>query len=375
MLLFSVIPMSVFAEGTDTYQKISDGQEFVTGKYVMAVDTGYAVGPMDGTWVSAIAVDIASDSITDPDSSIVVDLEVNGSSVKIKLSDGNYIAPAGGNTNGIESGDYEWAWTEENGSFVFSGTGDDTVVLASNKGSQNRFRGYKTTTATGNPNGYPYQFALYKLTDEGSSGTTVAAPMASPMAGSVASGTEITLSSTTQDALIYYTLDGSDPSNSENTARQLYADDNKPVITEDCTLKAVAVLNGVTSAVQTLSYTIEEEAPLQDGDKVVIYAPAYNKALSSEKTGFYNVGTDITVADGVVSGYTDANIWTVIANDDGSYSFQQDGQSIGLGESFSSMDLGAIYDDWEVIELDDGTFNIKNIGRGNYMEWYYHIKY
>lgn len=371
LLLFSVIPMSVFAEGTDTYQKISDGQEFVTGKYVMAVDTGYAVGPMDGTWVSAIAVDIASDSITDPDSSIVVDLEVNGSSVKIKLSDGNYIAPAGGNTNGIESGDYEWAWTEENGSFVFSGTGDDTVVLASNKGSQNRFRGYKTTTATGNPNGYPYQFALYKLTDEGSSGTTVAAPMASPMAGSVASGTEITLSSTTQDALIYYTLDGSDPSNSENTARQLYADDNKPVITEDCTLKAVAVLNGVTSAVQTLSYTIEEEAPLQDGDKVVIYAPAYNKALSSEKTGFYNVGTDITVADGVVSGYTDANIWTVIANDDGSYSFQQDGQSIGLGESFSSMDLGAIYDDWEVIELDDGTFNIKNIGRGNYMEWYY----
>ena len=40
--------------------------------------------------------------------------------------------------------------------------------------------------------------------------------------------------------------------------------------------------------------------------------PEYNKALSSEKTGFYNVGTDITVgSDGAVTGYTAANIWTV----------------------------------------------------------------
>ncbi|MBM6804892.1 hypothetical protein H6B07_20190, partial [Mediterraneibacter glycyrrhizinilyticus] len=34
--------------------------------------------------------------------------------------------------------------------------------------------------------------------------------------------------------------------------------DNMPVITEDCTLKAAAVLEGVYSAVQTLQYTVSD---------------------------------------------------------------------------------------------------------------------
>ena len=371
LLLVSVVPTAVFAAGTETYQKISDAAEFETGKYVMAVDTGYAVGPIDGTWVSAVKVTPEGNVITDPDAGMVVDLEVADSSVKIKLSDGNYIAPKGGNNNGIQAGEYDWAWSVENGKFVFSGTEDDTVVLASNKSSQNKFRGYKKATATGNPNGYPYQFTLYKLAESGSGEQTVAAPLADPMAGAVASGAEITLSTATPNAQIYYTLDGSDPADANNTARKLYSADNKPVITEACTLKAVAVLGASMSAVQQLSYTIKGEAVLEDGDQVVIYAPEYNKALSSEKTGFYNVGTDITVgSDGTVTGYTDADVWTVVANDDGTYSFQQGGKNIGLGDSYASMDLGAVHDDWEVIDLEDGTYNIKNTGRGNYMEWY-----
>ena len=530
LLLVSVVPTAVFAAGTETYQKISDAAEFETGKYVMAVDTGYAVGPIDGTWVSAVKVTPEGNVITDPDAGMVVDLEVADSSVKIKLSDGNYIAPKGGNNNGIEIGQYDWAWSVENGKFVFSGTEDDTVVLASNKSSQNKFRGYKKATATGNPNGYPYQFTLYKLTESGSGEQTVAAPLADPAAGVVASGAEITLSTATPNAQIYYTLDGSDPADANNTARKLYSADNKPVITEACTLKAVAVLEGAYSAVQTLQYTVqgpeagslvtelkdgdevviylpsskkavstqasgnrlaaanasvtdgilstdaenvvftvetengetfrfkaedkyltsgatgnsltleseagqysqwtledadngsfikntaaqyngnpqyieyynsnfttygknsyaneaiytfqfyyapegavtpEPGAPIKDGDQVVIYAPEYNKALSSEKAGFYNVGTDITIGpDGAVTGYTDADIWTVVANDDGTYSFQQGGKNIGLGDSYASMDLGAVHDDWKVIALDDGTYNIKNTGRGNYMEWH-----
>jgi len=370
LLLFSVIPTAVLAEETDTYQKITDAAELETGKYVMAVDTGYAVGPMDGTWVSAVAVTPEGDTITSPDTGIVADLEVQENSVRIKLSDGTYIAPKGGNNNGIKEGEYSWAWVEENGKFVFSGTGDDTVVLASNKGSENKFRGYKQTTATSNPAGYLHQFTLYKLTG-GSGETVIAAPAADPMAGAVAPGTEITLSTTTQNAQIYYTLDGSDPADESNANRKLYSSDNKPVITEDCTLKAVAVLGASVSAMQTLSYTVTEEAPIKDGDQVVIYAPAYSKALSSEKTGYYNKGTDITIeSGGTLTGYTDADIWTVVDNGDGTYSFQQDGKNIGLGDEFAGMDLGAVHDDWEVIDLGDGNFNIKNTGRGNYMEWY-----
>ena len=83
------------------------------------------------------------------------------------------------------------------------------------------------------------------------------------------------------------------------------------------------------------------------------------------------MGTDITVkADGTVTGYGASDIWTVVANDDGTYSFQQNGENIGLADSHASMDLGAVHDDWELIDLGDGLYNVKNTGRGNYMEWY-----
>ena len=114
----------------------------------------------------------------------------------------------------------------------------------------------------------------------------------------------------------------------------------------------------------------ETNAPIAAGDQVVIYAPAYNKALSSEKTGFYNVGTDITVSEGTVSGYGENDVWTVVDNGDNTYSFQQNGRNIGLGESYASMDLGAVNDDWELIDLGNGRYNIRNTVRGNYMEWY-----
>ena len=201
--------------------------------------------------------------------------------------------------------------------------------MASNKGSENKFRGYKSTTAEGNPAGYPYQFTLYKLTQDSGEEAAVAAPAADPQAGEVEAGTQITLSSSTVGAQIYYTLDGSDPSDANNAVRQQYNDSNKPVIQEACALKAVAVLDGVCSAVQTLSYTIKTDVPqpvptvpFADGDQIVIYAPAYNVALSSEKTGqYYNVGTPVTITDGKVEGYGAADIWTVKDNGDGTYSF------------------------------------------------------
>ena len=372
--------------------------------------------------------------------------------------------------------------------------------------------------------------------DPGEGGdTTVAAPQADPQAGAVASGTEITLSTTTSGASIYYTLNGNDPTGTASETEFLYSDASKPKIegevSAEVTLKAIAVLGESRSAVQTLTYTIKEEeyvynqittleelkkggnlalvantdhgymamsteydsihnsfegtpvtieggvltgedvpvwkvaatedgislslegqylqnaqnngglrlwdeefswvptvvegdafhlqsltdhavtrylawddddfrdyfaayslsnpdryrgdllvfrqeektetnAPIADGDQVVIYAPTYNKALSSEKTGFYNVGTDITVSEGTVSGYGENDVWTVVDNGDNTYSFQQNGQNIGLGESYASMDLGAVNDDWKLIDLGNGLYNIQNTVRGNYMEWY-----
>ena len=341
----------------------------------MVTDTGYAPGKLDESWISAVQV--AEGTIPDA----IWTLTVTGEEVTLKDSNGKFVAPKGGNNNGIKEGEYKWNWSFEDGKFTFAGQGDDTVVLASNKSSENKFRAYKTTTVSGRPNSYPSEFTLYKADDASQGGeVTVAAPQANPQAGAVASGTEITLSTTTSGASIYYTLNGNDPTGTASETEFLYSDASKPKIegevSAEVTLKAIAVLGENKSAVQTLNYTIQEdepttEAPIADGDQVVIYNPAYHMALSSEKVStYYNKGVDVTLTDGVLSGYGDTEVWTVVANDDGSYSFRQNGQNIGLGEKFTSMNLGEVYDDWAIIDLGGGLYNIQNTVRGNYMEWY-----
>ena len=362
-LLIGSAPSSGAAGSGDeaTWTQVTSADQFTTGQYYMVTDTRYAPGVLDGSWVTAVE---AANAATDA----VWTLTVTGDSVTLTDVNGVSIAPKGGNNNGIVSGEYSWKWETANSKFTFSGQGDDTVILASNKGESNKFRAYKTTTVSGNPNGYPSEFTLYRL-EGGSSEATVAAPQASPQAGAVVSGTEITLTCTTSGASIYYTLDGTDPT----TNSTLYNDNNKPTITANCTLKAVAIKDGVSSAVQTVEYTIkaESEAPIAGGDKVVIYNPAYNKALSAEYTGFYNKGTAVSIGgDGTLSGYTNSDIWTVHDNKDGTWSFSYNGQNLGMGDQYTSMPLGEKNDKWKLVEAADGTWYIKNTVRDAYIEWY-----
>lgn len=367
-LLIGSAPSSGAAGSGDeaTWTQVTSADQFTTGQYYMVTDTRYAPGVLDGSWVTAVE---AANAATDA----VWTLTVTGDSVTLTDANGVSVAPKGGNNNGIEQGDYDWAWSFNNGKFTFSGQDSDTVVLASNTTKttgENRFRAYKTTTVNRNPDQYPSEFTLYQLTDGGSvTPGTVAAPQASPQAGAVVSGTEITLTCTTSGASIYYTLDGTDPT----TSSTLYYDNNRPTITANCTLKAVAIKDGVSSAVQTVEYTIkaESEAPIAGGDKVVIYNPAYNKALSAEYTGFYNKGTAVSIGgDGTLSGYTNSDIWTVHDNKDGTWSFSYNGQNLGMGDQYTSMPLGEKNDKWELVEAADGTWYIKNTVRDAYIEWY-----
>ena len=367
-LLIGSAPSSGAAGSGDetTWTQVTSADQFTTGQYYMVTDTRYAPGVLDGSWVTAVE---AANAATDA----VWTLTVTGDSVTLTDANGVSVAPKGGNNNGIEQGDYDWAWFFNNGKFTFSGQDSDTVVLASNTTKttgENRFRAYKTTTVNRNPDQYPSEFTLYQLTDGGSvTPGTVAAPQASPQAGAVVSGTEITLTCTTSGASIYYTLDGTDPT----TSSTLYYDNNRPTITANCTLKAVAIKDGVSSAVQTVEYTIkaESEAPIAGGDKVVIYNPAYNKALSAEYTGFYNKGTAVSIGgDGTLSGYTNSDIWTVHDNKDGTWSFSYNGQNLGMGDQYTSMPLGEKNDKWKLVEAADGTWYIKNTVRDAYIEWY-----
>ena len=109
--------------------------------------------------------------------------------------------------------------------------------------------------------------------------------------------------------------------------------------------------------------------PIYHGEKVVIYNPAYGKALSGTYNGFYNNGTDVSVADGIVRGFTAGDVWTVIDNGDGTWSFAYNGQNIGMDDEHASMPLGGTNDKWVLEETDNGLFYIKNTVRAAYMEY------
>ena len=113
-------------------------------------------------------------------------------------------------------------------------------------------------------------------------------------------------------------------------------------------------------------------APLKNGDQVVIYNPANLKALSSEYTGFYNKGTDVTLTGGKLAGFTEADIWTVGVNADGSYTFSTaDGKKLSMDEKYSSTPLDKAHTAWTLEQAAiEGCYYIKNVGRSSYLEWY-----
>ena len=111
---------------------------------------------------------------------------------------------------------------------------------------------------------------------------------------------------------------------------------------------------------------------LSDGDTVVIFNPANGKALSSEYSGFYNKGTDVKLADGKLSGYTKADIWTVGINADGTYTFSTaDGKKLAMNAENSSMPLDGTNPNWQITAAKTADcFYIQNTARKNYVEWY-----
>ena len=109
---------------------------------------------------------------------------------------------------------------------------------------------------------------------------------------------------------------------------------------------------------------------LKTGDKVYIVAPAYNMALSATKVStYYNKGVDVS---GGFAGLTDAEIWVVTVNADGSYTFTSlsTGKALALAADYASLNDEGANNTWNLEVKSEGVFYVKNVGRGNYLEWY-----
>ena len=127
----------------------------------------------------------------------------------------------------------------------------------------------------------------------GSATYTILAPAAtptfSPLAGAVAAGTGVTISTTTANAVIFYTTDGTQPATSAGGSTQLYS---APVsISTATTINAVAVApTFATSAVGSAAYTI------------MVLTPAATPTFSPA-AGVVTSGTTVTI-NSVTAGAT-----------------------------------------------------------------------
>lgn len=398
------VPVISYAED-GVYTRITTKEEFTSGKYVIAADTNWAMTVFDDGWIGAQEIAPADGSVTLSDGAIVWDVTVSGDSVTLTDSNGVSVAPAGGNTNGITSGEYSWTYeVTDDGAFIFGGTGADTVYLASNRAQDNKFRAYKITTAMG----YPHEFYMYKLS-EGSGGTgggeteTVAMPQADPASGtSVEPGTTAVTLTADADADIYYSVSTADGESEDPTADTGTIYSEPVTITSDMvydtnavTVKAIAVKDGVSSNVLTLRYTVsgEEQPPedpgettyaaevteLETGDNVAVYMPSNGLIITDTASGSRLEGAEAVVEDGSGLAVTNDTVsFTVRKDADGNITFiSADGRYLTSGATGNSLTLEAAESEYSLwtLEAADNGYYIKNVNaayfdNSQYIEYY-----
>lgn len=156
MALFSLAPEP------DTFQRIDSLNQLVSGEYVLVAE-GYALDALNAeNWITSLEPTLENDTVTDAFGAVWT-LEV-GSGVTLTDPNGNAIAPANDDQNGLRPAEYVWQVTCEGGAFSFHGRNAvEPVTLAGNPAMGNWFRAYRDTTVYGK-DPYPYQFTLYRKT-------------------------------------------------------------------------------------------------------------------------------------------------------------------------------------------------------------------
>ena len=121
------------------------------------------------------------------------------------------------------------------------------------------------------------------------------------------------------------------------------------------------------------SGVITDLTALQDGDKVVVFNPSVKKAMSATAVAtFYRAGVDVTLdSANKLTGYGDTELWT-LGIKDGKYTFTTaDGKKLSMGASYFSIPLDDVNTEWTITSAaTEGCFYIKNVVRGNALQWY-----
>ena len=305
------------------YSRISDIAQLTSGSKVIFAArynenaneyyamTAQASGKPEGVLFNSVVSndETLPSEITDNEETYYWTVDVNGDNYTFTNANGDVLGYNSG-TNFANGGD-NTAWgityqTSEEGAMVpnYSGfvvNNVNTPVRAIALNNNHNFGPYHTQ----NMGGSGYNFFLDIFATVGGGTPTCATPTFSPEGGTYYEAQEVTISCTTDDVLIFYTLDGTDP------------DVNSPVyispltISETTTLKAMAWKDGYdNSAIATAEYNIIIGA-------VTIF--------SQDWEGEMNGWTFVTVEGG--------NPWTVALHNNNHYAYAN-GYNGGVNEQW-----------------------------------------
>ncbi len=386
-----------------TATQITSADQLVTGKYVIATTTNVAMTVVDGTWIRNTSVTPVDGKLTDVAANMIWTITVDGTSATLTDSNGVSIAPIGGNTNGLATSAYKWAVSFADGAFKFAGTGTDTVVLASNKGSSGDFRGYKNETASGNANGYPSNFNLYKIdsTDGGETPAPDAPVVPATLAEQIAAANaladgaylpyESTITGTiTNDPKASSYTEGSydfTVSDGTNSVRCYFVPVTGGTPAKGDTVTVTGKLTAYKGSAQfdeTAAATITEKAevevvtfPFKDGDSFAIYYPAGGSVIGTLPSGKKLSAVEATLADGKITRKSGMAEFTADFITDTVFCLIVDGKYLTSGATGNSLTLEdeiSDYAGWTLEEAANGWY-IKNVnavfnGGAQYIEFY-----
>ena len=374
VMVLSVMPVAMAEGTTQTATLVTDASSLKAGDEIViaAIDADYALGTNQKTNNrEAVAVTKGGEKLTLNDSVQILTLANGTKDGTFAFYTGSgYLYAAGKSKAQGESSNKNYLKTSpdltDNASWTIEiAEGAATVVAQGENGCNtlryNNSSGLFSAYVSGQKD-----IAIYKLETVPAPSNKVATPTASPAAGEVAKGTKVEFKCRTEGAKISYKTTGE------------YIEYTEPVeVTEAVTFTVKATKAGMDDSDEVkFAYTVKAEEPVQslfkDGEQIVIYNPANMKALSTEYSGFYNKGTDVTPTNGTLTGYTEADVWTVGVNADGSYTFStKDGKKLSMGASYGSTPLDDVNTAWKVSPAaTTGCYYIQNAVRGNYLEWY-----
>ena len=231
---------------SNTFTRITDISQLEAGKrYIIVYEGGNMT--MSGT-TGKETITITNNSTTLEDNTAADIFTLGGSTDAWTLYNGSKYLYNTTNTPLTTNSDASIAtWKisfENNNAVIQSNAGDKRYIVA--YGTTN-FRAYASLTQSG-----ANRIQLYKE-DDGSAASVVAAPTFSPAGGTYTSAQNVTISTTTSGATIYYTTDGSIPTG-HSTAYYT------PIpVSGNMTIKAIAVKDGVSSTVVTATYIISSD--------------------------------------------------------------------------------------------------------------------